>query len=267
MKRGYADGPFGQIHYQDNQAAGEEARPPLILCHQAPMSSRQFDTVYPLLADRGIRAIGIDTPGFGMSDPTDFVPGVDDYARAVPPVLDHLGIAVADLLGHHTGALIVTEVALQFPDRVRRLILNGPVPLQTEERQEFIQMVEQKEKGFTHRPDGSHVSELFASRYEWAGEGTDPALVTRYLVEQLQGYGPFWYGHNAAFAYDHRQTLPKITHPTLILTNTGDQIYQHAQWAHQIRPDFDFFAIEGGGIDVVDQCPDAWVQAVADYLG
>ncbi len=51
--RGYTDGPFGQIHYQDTGGDGE----PLILCHQAPITSRQFDLVYPLLAAAGIYAL------------------------------------------------------------------------------------------------------------------------------------------------------------------------------------------------------------------
>ena len=262
MQRGYADGPFGQVHYTDTATEG----PALVLCHQAPMTLRQFDSVYPLLAEHGIRAIGIDTPGFGLSDAPDFVPSIEDYAKAVPPVLDQLGIAAAVMLGHHTGALVVTEVALQFPDRVRRLILNGPVPLEAAERQAFVQMVEDKEKGFEHRPDGTHLSELYAGRFEWAEEGTDPALVTRYVVEQLQGFGPFWYGHNAAFAYDHEATLARIEHPTLILTNTGDIIYEQSKWAHELRPDFDFVVIDGGRIDIVDQRPVEWSRVVADYV-
>ena len=72
-RRGYTDGPFGQIHYQDTGGDGE----PLILCHQAPITSRQYDRVYPLLAAAGIRAIGIDTPGFGLSDEPDHVPSVE----------------------------------------------------------------------------------------------------------------------------------------------------------------------------------------------
>ena len=69
----------------------------------------------------GIRAIGVDTPGFGESDPTPFVPTAEDWAAAIPAVLDHLGVARADVLGHHTGSMVAPEVALQFPDRVRRL--------------------------------------------------------------------------------------------------------------------------------------------------
>ncbi|MDX2224855.1 MAG: hypothetical protein SFV21_19025, partial [Rhodospirillaceae bacterium] len=85
-KRDYAVGPYGLVHFQDTGGDGV----PLVMCHQAPQSSRQFDNVLPELAKRGLRAIAVDTPGFGMSDPTDFVPKIEDYAKAVPAVMDHL---------------------------------------------------------------------------------------------------------------------------------------------------------------------------------
>jgi pimeloyl-ACP methyl ester carboxylesterase len=80
------------------------------------------------------------------------------------------------------------------------------------------------------------------------------------------GRGAFWHGHNAAFKYDQAARLPLITQPTLILSNTGDEIYPHAQQAHAIRPDFAFVALEGGGVDIVDQQPETWADAVAGFL-
>jgi pimeloyl-ACP methyl ester carboxylesterase len=259
--RGYANGPFGQVHFQDTGSGA-----PLILCHQAPQSSRQFDNVYGPLAKRGIRAIGVDTPGFGLSDVTPFVPKIEDWAKAIPPVLDALGIAKTDVLGHHTGGMIATEVALQFPDRVRKLIINGPLPEEEEKRKKRLEGVEEREKNFVYRDNGSHLAESFLGRWRMYGEGADPKLTTRVIVEKFAGYGPFWYGHHAAFVYDHAAALKKIKQPTLILTNTGDQIYENAKVAKQIRPDFAFVELQGGGVDIVDQQPEAWADAVANFL-
>ena len=61
--------------------------------------------------------------------------------------------------------------------------------------------------------------------------------------------------------------LYEIKHRTLILTNTGDQIYENALWAKRMRPDFDFVALEGGGVDIVDQQPEAWVDEIAKFIG
>lgn len=260
-KRIYTDGPYGQIHFQDTGSGT-----PLVLCHQAPMSSRQFESVYDLLAEHGIRAIGIDMPGFGKSDATDFVPRVEDYARVIPNVLDHLGLSSTFILGHHTGAMVATEVALQFKDRVIGVILNGPLPLTAEERESGLAYVEEHEKGYKAQADGSHFLKLFNNRMAYATEKTDWNLATRYIVEQLSGTGPFWYGHHAAFQYDHGKTIPLITHPTLVLTNTGDAIYKNALDTMALRPDFSFAEIEGGTIDIVDEEPALWVAEVAKFI-
>lgn len=265
IRRDYADGPYGLVHFQDTGAVDGNARP-LVLCPQAPMSSRQFDSVYPILAARGIRAIGVDTPGFGNSDPTDFVPKVEDWAPAVAAVLDHLGLDQVDVLGHHTGALVATEVALQFPNRVKNLILAGPLPLEDEERQGFLDYVDRAEVNYEYKADGSHLVGSFMGRFNAYGEDADPQRITRYTIEKLMGRGPFWYGHYAAFMYNHNEAIPKITQRTLILTNTGDQIYEHAKWTKRMRPDFEFTELQGGGIDIMDQQPEAWVDAIVDFL-
>ena len=264
MTRGYADGPFGQVHYQDG-GKGQA----LVMIHQAPMSSRQFENVFKPFMDRGIRPIAIDCPGFGNSDATTFVPKVEDWAKAVPPVLDHLGIKQADVLGHHTGGMVATEVEQQFPDRVRKLVIHGPLPMSDAERQNFLDGCQKNEIDFVYQPDGSHLLPSFMGRarmYKQSGSDPDPKLITRYTVEKFWGYGPFWYGHHASFLYNHNASIAKIKKPTLIITNTGDQIYENAKVARKMRPDFAFTELQGGGIDIVDQQPEAWADAIAKFL-
>jgi hypothetical protein len=52
----------------------------------------------------------------------------------------------------------------------------------------------------------------------------------------------------------------------MILTNTGDVIYEEARAAARLRPDFAYTELEGGGVDIVDQQPEAWADAVARFL-
>lgn len=265
ITRGYADGPFGQVHYQDVSPPNPKGLP-LLLIHQAPMSLRQFDSVYGPLAERGVRSISLDIPGFGQSSPPDFVPTCDDYASMVPAVLDHLGLEQADLLGHHTGAMVATAASLHFGDRINNLIINGPFPMTDEERAGFLARNKTGEQEFEYKSDGTHVQKSFLGRYRMYGEGVDPKLITRYTAEKFIGLGPFWYGHHAAFQYNHNEALMKVKHRTLMLTNTGDQIYENAKWAKKMRPDLDYVAIEGGGVDIVDQKPEEWSDAVVDFL-
>lgn len=259
--RGYAAGPFGQIHYQDTGAGI-----PLVLIHQAPMSSRQFDSVYDKLAARGLRAIGFDMPGFGMSDVTDFVPRIEDWAKAVPALLDHLNIRKAHALGHHTGALVATEAAIQFPDRIDKLIMNGALPITEPERVERLAKVEKTEKNVHLDPDGKHLTNVFGIRKKLYGPDADPGLITRYVVEAYMGYGPSWYGHWAAYKYDHGAAVKKVKHPTMLLSNSGDMIHERTMRVKEMRPDFTITVLDGGGVDITDQQPDAWADAVAAFL-
>jgi pimeloyl-ACP methyl ester carboxylesterase len=265
MTRAYVNGPYGQIHYQDAANNGL----PLLLIHQAPMSSRQFESVFKPFIDRGIRPIAVDCPGFGMSDPTTFVPKIEDWAKIAPPLLDHLGLKKVDVLGHHTGGMVATEIEQQFPERVRKLVIGGPFPMTEAERQKFLDGNQRGEIDFVYKDDGSHLTAAFMIRYRMYADGgpaPDAKLITRYTVERFTGYGPFWYGHHAAFLYNHNASIPKIKHPTLIITNTGDQIYKNAKETMKMRPDFSYAELKGGGVDIVDQQPEAWADAVAKFM-
>jgi pimeloyl-ACP methyl ester carboxylesterase len=260
-RRGYVDGPFGQIHYQFTGQG-----PTVVLLHQAPMTSGQFDNVYEPLARQGFQVIGVDMPGFGMSDPTPDAPTVDDYAEVVPPVLDAFGLSKAAVLGHHTGGLVATAAALRWPDRITALIVNGPLFVTDEERQDYLATGHQSELAFHAQPGGAHLAPLFAIREKFAAGTVDAERISNYIVQAMIGRGKYWYGHHAAYQYAHDLALAKVTQPTLILTNTGDVIHDSALKAKALRPDFAYVALDGGGVDIVDQQPEAWAAVVGQFL-
>lgn len=258
--KGYADGPFGQLHYQ---TCGEGV--PVIMVHQSPDSMVQFAPVMEPLARAGIHAIAVDIPGYGMSDVPDHPPTIGEYAAIVPAICDHFGFDRASVLGHHTGAIIVTEAALLYPDRIDKIILNGPLPLTDEERAYFKGSLA-AEKEWAPRWDGSHLTEQWEFRKGAQAQWNDlAAFHTHFIHGQLAG-STVWYAHDAVMDYHHEAALPKITHPCLVLANTGDAIYAQSQRAMEIRPDFSYAELEGGTIDIIDEQPEAWAKAVAGFL-
>jgi len=115
--------PTRRVHVIE---AGEG--PSLVLLHGSGPTALQF---LPLLEQlNGIRAIAVDRPGFGLSDPS-HRPPVDREAAVtgLTAILDSLGLDQTALLGNSMGGTWALWYALAHPDRVTRLILLGAPPL------------------------------------------------------------------------------------------------------------------------------------------
>ncbi len=114
-----------RIHFQE---AGNENAPPIILIHGFISSNLIWSHVLRPLAEAGFRAIAPDLPGYGYSDkPADAQYTIAEQARAVIGFMDRLGIAKAVIAGASYGGAVAATIALDFPERVEKLILVGAV--------------------------------------------------------------------------------------------------------------------------------------------
>jgi pimeloyl-ACP methyl ester carboxylesterase len=114
-----------EIAYLD---AGEGE--PVVLVHGFA-STKEANWVVPgwidTLTRAGRRAIALDNRGHGAStklyDPARYHSAV--MAQDVRALMDHLGIARADLMGYSMGARITAYLALAHPERVQRIVIGG----------------------------------------------------------------------------------------------------------------------------------------------
>jgi pimeloyl-ACP methyl ester carboxylesterase len=99
--------------------------PALIFLHggQGFDSSQPF--VAPFTAHR--RLFAPSHPGFGRSDLPDWLDSVDDIAHLYLELLDRLDLDAVDIVGCSIGGWIAAEMASKTPERIRRLIMIGPV--------------------------------------------------------------------------------------------------------------------------------------------
>ena len=103
---------------------------PIVLVHGFA-SNKEVNWVAPgwvtTLTRAGRRVIALDDRGHGQSsklyDPALY--GTSLMAGDVRALLDHLGLARADVLGYSMGARITAFLALEHPDYVRSAILGG----------------------------------------------------------------------------------------------------------------------------------------------
>jgi 3-oxoadipate enol-lactonase len=104
--------------YWDEQGAGE----PLLLIMGLSYPSYMWHRSRPVLASR-YRSIAFDNRGIGQSEVPDGVYSISLMASDAAAVLDAAGVQTAHLFGVSMGGMIAQEFALQYPDRVRSLIL------------------------------------------------------------------------------------------------------------------------------------------------
>jgi len=114
-----------RIHYQE---AGDEDAPPMILIHGFISSNLIWSHVLLPLARKGFRVIAPDLPGYGYSDkPADARYSIGEQARAMVGLMDRLGIKKATIIGASYGGAVAATMALDYPERVHKLIMIGAV--------------------------------------------------------------------------------------------------------------------------------------------
>ena len=114
-----------RIHYHD-AGSGET----VIMLHGGGPGaggwSNYYRNIEPLVA-AGYRVILKDSPGFNKSDPIvmEEQRGLVN-ARAVKGLMDVLGIEKAHLVGNSMGGATALNFAIEYPERIGKMILMGP---------------------------------------------------------------------------------------------------------------------------------------------
>ena len=99
--------------------------PPLLWLHGAPGFNPKHEFVDLIAARR--RLIAPSHPGFGKSSLPDWLDSVDDIAHVYLELLDRLDLKQVDVVGTSLGGWIAADMASKVPERIRRLVLVGPV--------------------------------------------------------------------------------------------------------------------------------------------
>ena len=109
------------VHFQE---FGERTNPTLLLVHGYTASTFVWKSVAPELADAGFHVVAVDLVGFGYSDkPKWFDYKIQSQARMIERFMNRLGIGTATVVGNSYGGAVSLTVALDYPERVEKLVL------------------------------------------------------------------------------------------------------------------------------------------------
>src|SRR5580658_9810675 len=207
----------GAKMYWDEQGRGE----PVLLIMGLAYPSKMWYRTRPLLASR-YRTLALDNRSIGQSDVPQGPYPIALMASDAAVVLDAAGIESAHVFGVSMGGMIAQEFALQYPNRLRSLILGctaagGPHAVQAEA--EALQALlrrdvtpeESKETiiPFIYDPatPRERIDEDMAIRMKWYPTAQG-------YMGQLQGI----------FGWEAYSRIAQITAPTLVIHGEADRL-------------------------------------------
>ncbi len=239
----WVPGPAGSLHVLERHPGGPL---PVVFVHglagRAEHWSPQLHAAGP-----AIRAVAIDLPGHGRSDPAiggDY--GVPAMAAAVSAVVDALALRRTVLVAHSLGASAVIEYAGRHRDRVAGLLLVDPSGDQTRlpaaHREQLLAQL--------RRDPGDELRWYFkqlltGARPEVADrvlEDLDdmPAEIVLRAIESSAAYSPLpalqRFGGPAVSLISDLNTLPYSLH-SLVPSLPVQQISRASHWLMLDRPE------------------------------
>ncbi len=243
---------------------------PVIFLHGLGASMYAWRKTLGPVKAAGFRVVAFDNLGFGFSDKP--ASGYDNaaYARLLAGLMDSLRLADAVLVGHSMGGAIAAEEAIEFPQRVRGLVLVGSAGLGAREPLLFRVarwpvvgplMLAFRSRGVTQR--------ILRSTYADPGKVT-PADVDQYYAPVAEpDYGHALRAALRAFRFDGlADRLDRIAAPTLVLWGEHDRwvpINLGRLMASQI-PRSAFLTVSNAGHAVPEEAPDETNRLLIQFL-
>lgn len=108
------------------QVQGKEDGMPIILVSGWALKKEMWIGQVGALSEN-FKVITFDNRGCGKSDRPDMHYTLDMYAADIEGLMDHLKIEKANLMGYALGAMILMQFALNYPERVNKLVLLNTV--------------------------------------------------------------------------------------------------------------------------------------------
>jgi pimeloyl-ACP methyl ester carboxylesterase len=215
-----------QMAYMDVAPSQPNGRTALLL-HGRNFPASYWAPVIKTLTDAGFRVVVPDQIGFGKSSKPNGELHFDNLARNTIALLDHLGIAKAEVVAHSLGGMVAVRIARAYPDHVAHLLLTAPIGL--EDYRFYVppitteQILEHEDKltadGYRKQLETNYALKLPPDK-------VTPFIDARYNIKGSPAYSHWLRAYVASYQMLYREPvvheIPLITEPTLFIMGADD---------------------------------------------
>ena len=180
---------------------------------------RAFEDAMP-----GHRLVEFDLPGAGRSPVPAKPISIERLARLATAVMDHHGMDRPDVLGYSMGGMVAQQLAANYPDRVRRLVLAATTPGvgSVQVRLSALLNILTPVRYSSPRLYAATVGSLVGGRAR-----SDAAWVAEQAKLRLE-HRPSWRGYMSQMrsmgGWSSLPLLRDISQPTLVLAGSDDPL-------------------------------------------
>jgi pimeloyl-ACP methyl ester carboxylesterase len=261
------------INYVDVGSGDED---PVVLVHGLGGQWQNWLENIPRLAQQR-RVLALDLPGFGLTpEPSDREISIPGYGRWVDAFCEELGLGEVDMVGNSMGGFVVAEVAIQFRERVSRLVLvssagitsadafQAPILTFGRVASALATNTAARHRQTASRPLGRHVALALVARH--------PRLLKADLAYEGFFKGTGKSGFDAALRacldYDFRDRLGDVKVPTLIVWGEKDSIIpvRDADEFERLIEDSRKVVMKDTGHIPMAERPQAFNDVLVDFL-
>ncbi|MBW3096606.1 alpha/beta fold hydrolase [Pseudohoeflea coraliihabitans] len=243
----YVETANGRMHLRRAGGAGR----PILVIPTGGGSSSQFAPVVRGLAKgtEGERAVfAVDYLGNGLSEKSRVPVDIGSLAKDMIALIDAMEIDQIDVWGSHTGSLVALEMAVIAPERVGKLVMEGPVFISADFQADLLEHYFPKieaDKWGLHLPLVWNWRRDLFMFWPWYRVERDAARALgvpdaeelhMYAIGILESGASYDGAYRSAFSYDTRSRLPQLTRPALICAGPNDMLKDGLVESRQLGP-------------------------------
>jgi pimeloyl-ACP methyl ester carboxylesterase len=278
IRRGFVDGPDGQIHYRETGDG-----PPLVLLHLNSATSTMY---LPSMQYFGkhFRSIAMDYPGYGDSEvPNPLYTEMSQWSASVIGLLDGLGIEKAHLAGHMTGAQVAADVAANYPDRIDRMVLSDVFNWNTPERRAAHEALHVPYAASEDFPELPGIWKGARGLTQLEGQPVDYEAWSNQFLASVRLKLRFFYNPEPASAaygimgwdgavpyamtrHDVRAALAKVKAPTLILHSGAGRFIRSHESMLASTPGSTGYILPDAVSSTPSRDAERWSKPIIDFL-